>query len=84
MFVTDVTLTSTSTNISKSVCQKPLIPVEIYNSRFSSNCSPACLADDWGTESELVAVDASLIFTVVFTWTCCVITFITWAGVPQL
>ena len=66
MFVTDVTLTLTSTNISKSVCQKPLIPVEIYSSRFPSNCSSACLADSWGTESELVALDAILIFTVVF------------------
>jgi hypothetical protein len=65
-------------------CTKPLVQTEIYNPDFPLTCSPPCLDDDWCTKSEFVGLNAVLYVTVIFTWICCIVTFITWAGVPEL
>ena len=82
--ITDVAITIASTNVLQTVCQKPLIPVKVHNSRFPFNCSHACMADKWAMESKLVGFDVVTLFTIIFTRICCMITFITSAGVPEL
>ena len=67
-----------------SDCKKPLVPTTLLNPLFPLKCSPACLEDSWASESETVALDVVLDFTVIFNWICCIFTFITWAVVPEL
>jgi hypothetical protein len=62
-------------------CTKPLVPTQIYNSDFPLPCSPACV---WDSESEPVSLEVLEDVTVVFSWICCIVIFITWAGVPEL
>ena len=82
--ITDVAITIASTNVSQTICQKPLIPVIVHNSRFPFNCSPTCMDDQWAMESKLVAFDVVTSFTLIFAWICCMVMFITLPGVPDL
>lgn len=71
-------------NKSATNCTEPLIPVQIFNPQFPLECSPACLEDNWATESERVGLNIVLNLTAGFSWICCVITFITWVGEKKL